>query len=235
MTTAALRARRTAMTDASPTRPDRKQAGVWAWLWYGISAGLLAIVLGIAVVAVALPRLTGAVPLTVLSSSMEPALPPGTMLVVRPLAQDQMHEIRHGDIISYQPNPLDPTLITHRTVGITSVQDGSFIFTTKGDANAEPDAPVRSLQVRAKLWYSIPGLGWVNDLVNAHDHRAWIIPAAAGLLFAYTGYAVGAASVEAHRKRAREREAHRESDPEADRETQRGVGRGIDREAERVG
>ena len=164
--------------------------GVLAWLWYGVSAGLLALVLGLAVVTIALPRLAGAVPLTVLSPSMEPALPIGTMLVVRPLSEAEMHTVRIGDVISYQPNPLDPTLVTHRVIGITSVQDGSFIFATQGDANAQPDAPVRSLQVRAKLWYSIPGLGWVNNLVNAQGNRAWIIPSAAGALFAYTGYTV---------------------------------------------
>ena len=107
-----------------------------------------------------------------------------------------MHTIRVGDVISYQPNPLDPTLITHRVIGITSLQDGSFIFTTQGDANAQPDAPVRSLQVRATLWYSIPGLGWVNNLVNAEGNRAWIIPTAAGLLFAYAGYTMVSAADE---------------------------------------
>jgi signal peptidase len=178
---------------------------VWAWLWYGVSAGLLAVILGIAVVAIALPRLAGAVPLTVLSPSMEPALPPGTMLVVRPIAQDRLGDIRIGDVISYQPNPLDPTLVTHRVTGVTSVADGTFIFTTQGDADAEADPPVRGIQVRAKLWYSIPGLGWVNNLINAEGNRAWIIPTAAGLLFAYAGYTVVATVVE--KKRATPRDA----------------------------
>jgi signal peptidase I len=199
MTTLATARRRRTRPDAARRRPGAKDS-VWAWLWYGISAALLALILGIGVVAIALPRLTGSVPLTVLSASMEPALPPGTMLVVRPLARDQMSRIRIGDVISYQPNPLDPTLVTHRVVGITSLQDGSFVFTTRGDANAEADPPVRSLQVRARLWYAIPGLGWVTNVVNAQGNRAWIIPTAAGLLFAYAGY-TAAAGVDAHRRR----------------------------------
>ena len=199
MSTTAATAPLAVTADAAAAREQKppRRDGFWAWLWYGVSAGLLAVILGVGVVAIAVPRFTGSVPLTVLSASMEPGLPPGTMLVVSPLEQDQMHQIRIGDVISYQPNPLDPTLITHRVVGITSLQDGSFIFTTQGDANAQPDPPVRSLQVRAKLWYSIPGLGWVNDLVNTQGNRAWIVPAAAGLLFAYAGYTVVSASVKA--------------------------------------
>lgn len=199
MSTTTATAQLNAAAEARATQPAelRRRDGFWAWLWYGVSAGLLAVILGVGVVAIAVPRFTGSVPLTVLSASMEPGLPPGTMLVVTPLEQDQMHQIRIGDVISYQPNPLDPTLVTHRVVGITSLQDGSFIFTTQGDANAQPDAPVRDIQVRAKLWYSIPGLGWVNNLVNAQGNRAWVIPTAAGLLFAYAGYTAVSAGVTA--------------------------------------
>lgn len=197
-------------TSIAPAKRDvqpRRERGVLWWLWYGISAGLLAVVLGIGVVAIALPRFTGSVPLTVLSASMEPSLPPGTMLIVRPLAQDQMNQIGIGDVISYQPNPNDPTLVTHRVTGITSVSDGSFIFTTKGDANGSADPPVHDYQVRAKLWYSIPWLGWVANGINTDNNRAWIIPTAAGLLFAYAGYTVVDASVKSAKKRKENRAA----------------------------
>jgi len=199
MTTAAPRA--AAPAPATAEQPPRER-GVLAWLWFGISAGLLAVMLGIGVVAIAVPRLAGAVPLTVLSASMEPSLPAGTMLVVHPLAPDQMHEVRLGDVISYQPNPMDPTLVTHRVIGITPVSDGRTLFTVQGDANAQPDPVVHDYQVRAKLWYSIPGLGWVSDSINGHGNRAWIIPTAAGLLLAYCGYTLVAAVVQSRARRA---------------------------------
>jgi len=173
----------------------------WSWLWFGISAGILAVILGVGVVAVALPRVTGAVPLTVLSPSMSPALPKGTMLIVRPIEAAQLHEIRKGDVISFLPNPDDPTLITHRVTEIISITDGDFIFHTQGDANSLPDAPVRGKQVRAVLWYSLPGLGWVNDLINAQGNRSWIVPAAAGALFAYAGYTGISSAVTSAKKR----------------------------------
>jgi signal peptidase len=195
----------------SSLRADRvettsRERGVMWWLWYGVSAGILAIILGIGVLAIALPRFTGAVPLTVLSSSMEPSLPPGTMLIVTPLAQDEMHLIRVGDVISYLPNPNDPTLVTHRVTGITSLSDGSLVFTTKGDALESFDAPVHDYQVRAKLWYSLPWIGWVANGINTDANRAWIIPTAAGLLFAYSGYTVIDAGVKSA-KRRRENQA----------------------------
>ncbi|GAA4167823.1 signal peptidase I [Gryllotalpicola koreensis] len=193
--------------DAPPAEKPRKEHGAWYWLFYGLTAGLLAIILGIGVVAVALPKLTGSVPLTVLSSSMEPALPPGTMAVVRPLAPQQLGEIHIGDIISFQPYPNDPTLVTHRVIGITHLSSGNLIFETQGDANSAADAPVLGKQVRAKLWYSIPGLGWVNDLVNTQGNRAWIIPTAAGLLFTYAGYTVVYSAVD----RAKEKRAAKAS------------------------
>ncbi|GAA4161644.1 hypothetical protein GCM10022286_19530 [Gryllotalpicola daejeonensis] len=191
---------------ARPGRPGRpghpgRDDSVWQWIWYGVSAGLLAIILGIGIVAIALPRLAGAIPLTVLTDSMKPDLPPGTMLVVRPLSQDEMHTVSVGDVISYQPYPNDPMLISHRVVATASRDDGQFDFTTKGDANGFVDPPVRQVQVRARLWYSVPLLGWVNDAINSGGHRSWIIPTVAGLLFAYLGYTVVATAVESVRKK----------------------------------
>lgn len=187
MTTTQLLAPRPTSSAPGKTRDDKRDSP-WYWLFYGVSAALLTVILGIAVIAVAMPRLMGAVPLTVLSSSMEPTYPPGTMLVVRPLAQDQLSEIRIGDVISFMPNSDDDTLVTHRVIGIRHYQTGGYTFTTQGDANANVDAPVHGFKVRAKVLYGIPWLGWVNNVINQQGNRAWIIPTAAGLLFAYGAY-----------------------------------------------
>jgi signal peptidase len=192
-----------------------KEKSVWAWLWYGISAGLLALILGIAAVAIVVPQMTGAVPLTVLSSSMEPTLRPGTMAVVRPIEQSQLGQIRIGDIITFQPYPKDPTLVTHRVVEIQHLSTGGYVFTTQGDANSTVDEPVRGKQVRATLWYAMPWLGWVNDLVNAQGNRVWIVPTAAGLLFAYAGYTVVAAAV-SHAKEKKRKKAEEDDEEDAD-------------------
>jgi len=167
-------------------------------VWYGISAGALGLALLTAVLTILVPKLVGGIPLTVLSASMEPSLPVGTLLIVKPVTPE---EIRIGDVVSYQPYPLDPTLVTHRVVGITQHQDGTFVFTMQGDANATVDDPVHGKQVRAVTMYSLPLLGYISNFVNV-EHQHWIIPTAAGALFAYGGYTVISAVIDKKRRRA---------------------------------
>jgi len=152
----------------------------------GLSLGLLLLVLATAMVTIVIPKVAGGVPLTVLTTSMKPHLPPGTLLVVRPEPVDRIHL---GDVVTYEPNPNDPTVISHRVVGITTSSDGSRVFTVKGDNNAEADPPVKAKQVKAVLWYSVPYLGWVNNAVNG-SWRHTVIPVAAGACFLYAGWMI---------------------------------------------
>jgi signal peptidase I len=70
---------------------------------------------------------------TVLSGSMEPALPAGCVQVTRPVALEQ---IQVGDIITFR-SPTDGGLMSHRVV---EVQGGeSYQFRTRGDANEDVD------------------------------------------------------------------------------------------------
>lgn len=164
----------------------------------GLSAGLLALVVALAVIVIIVPHLTGSTNLTVLTGSMEPKLPPGTLLVVKPKPID---DIRVGDVVTYEPNPDDAkTVISHRVISIAESTDGSRIFTVKGDANNTPDAPVHSEQVVAVLWYAVPYLGWVNAWVGGAG-RGWLMPVAAVLLLGYAAWSFIAGGVEARRKR----------------------------------
>jgi signal peptidase I len=72
---------------------------------------------------------------TVLSESMEPAIPRGSVVVVMPVSPDQL---RVGDVITFGSGaPPFPTL-THRVVSVE--QDGQALtFRTKGDADLLPD------------------------------------------------------------------------------------------------
>lgn len=187
---------------AASVEPAR--TAIWRAIGTGLSAGLLAIIIGLALVTIIIPRASGATALTVLTGSMEPKLPPGTMLVVKPKPIDQ---IRIGDVVTYEPNPNDSTtVISHRVIGITTNPDGTRTFTVKGDANPAPDAPVQSKQVVAVLWYSLPWLGWVSNYVGGTT-SAWAIPIAAGLLLIYALWNFVAGAVEQRRKRVRARRA----------------------------
>lgn len=174
-------------------------------LGIGLTTGLVLLVAGLAVVLVALPKATGSVPLSVLTRSMEPTLPPGTLVVVRPVAAA---DVRIGDVVTYQLQSGRPEVVTHRVVAIGSSSDGTRRFVLRGDANDAVDpAPVIPAQIRGEVWYSVPWLGTVNQVVNGS--RTWLLPTVAGLLLAYGIVMIAAGTVSAvrrRRRRARRRE-----------------------------
>jgi signal peptidase I len=195
------------MTPAGPSVTGSSVTGSTVTGWkavvravvLGLSTGLLLLVAGLAVVLIVVPKATGSTPLTVLTQSMDPTLPPGTLLVVRPTP---VEDIRIGDVVTYQITSGQPAVISHRVVSVASSSDGSRTFTLKGDNNALADpAPVTAAQVRGVVWYSLPDIGLVNQLVNGS--RSWLIPAIAGVLLAYGAVMVTIGIVSAARRRRR--------------------------------
>lgn len=140
---------------------------------------------------VVVPRLGGGTPYTVQTGSMRPSLPPGTLVVVRPVDAD---EIGIGSVITYQVESGRPEVTTHRVtqVGINNVS-GERTYRTKGDANEAVDPePVRAVQVRGEAWYAVPYVGHVNDVVTGPRHRP-LLAVVAGLLAYAAWMFVGAA------------------------------------------
>ncbi|MCT9621581.1 MULTISPECIES: signal peptidase I [unclassified Curtobacterium] len=190
-----------APTDGAARRARRPPRTGWRAVVHalalGLSTGLLVIVAGLAVVLIVVPKAAGSTPLTVLTQSMDPTLPPGTLLVVRPTP---VENIRIGDVVTYQITSGQPAVISHRVVSVASSSDGSRTFTLKGDNNALADpAPVTAAQVRGVVWYSLPDIGLVNQLVNGS--RSWLVPAIAGVLLAYGAVMVTIGTVSAVRRR----------------------------------
>jgi signal peptidase len=143
--------------------------------WMVITAVLLVLA-----VTVLVPRLGGATPYTVLSSSMEPTMPPGTLVVARPA---RPASIGIGTVITYQLESGEPTVVTHRVVSQGIDGSGRVVFWTKGDGNDAIDAEaVLPVQVRGTLWYSAPYLGYVNDIVNTRVRSVVTSATVAGLL-----------------------------------------------------
>ncbi len=138
-----------------------------------ISAGLLIIVCGLLVVTVGVPIATGSDTYAVLTRSMEPGLPPGTLLVVRPTAAADLHI---GDVVTYQLYSGKPDVVTHRIVRVEASSDGTRRYVTRGDANAVVDAsPVRAEQVRGRVWYAVPGIGWLAIVKNGTSLQPWLV------------------------------------------------------------
>lgn len=158
----------------------RRLRSTLAW-----SGQLLAwlVILGIAAVitaAVLVPRLGGGTPYTILSGSMRPALPPGAMVVVRPVEPD---EVRVGDVITYQLRSGEPEVVTHRVVTVGVNGEGERVFRTQGDANEIADAAwVRPAQVMGVQWYDVPHLGRVTQVLDGAERQLALTVVVAFLL-----------------------------------------------------
>ena len=122
-------------------------------------------VLGIAL-AMALPLLFDARPLTVLSGSMEPALGTGDVTVVQRIGP---LEARPGDIVTFRDPANQNRLVTHR-VRSMRVRGGSVAFVTRGDANnvSERWAVSTSGEI-SRVAYRIPELGRVLVLARTNS------------------------------------------------------------------
>ncbi|MGH3935854.1 MAG: signal peptidase I, partial [Pseudonocardiaceae bacterium] len=140
------------------SHPIRQVAG---WL----ASLVLVISVGGAVAVGVVPAVTGASALTVRSGSMEPALPVGSVAVVRTQPIDQ---IRPGDVITFtdrDPDSPATRVVTHRVVSVEQGLGGPS-FRTKGDANNTPDQrPTAAADVHGVLWYSVPVAGWLRQFL----------------------------------------------------------------------
>lgn len=162
-------------------REDARKHSLVHYLAVSLSAAVLALLLGVAVAVIGLPALVGGSAMTVLTQSMEPRLPPGTLVVIRPTPVD---EIRVGDVVTYQIRSGEAAVVSHRVISKT-YENGELTFITQGDNNDAPDAdPVQAVQIRGTLWYSIPLLGWVNNVLNG-PNRTLVVGVVAGGLFVY--------------------------------------------------
>jgi signal peptidase len=188
------------MTSREPaeTVVAAKSRGVGYYVGLSLSAALLLVVIALALVLIIVPKMAGATPLTVLTQSMEPLYPPGSLLYVRPVKTD---DIKVGDVITYQIESGRPDVISHRVIGINSAANGKRTFVLQGDNNASADpAAVIPAQVKGRLWYSVPLMGWVNSALNGAN-RSWIVDLIAGLFLAYAGYTVASGLYTATRKK----------------------------------
>jgi signal peptidase I len=169
------------MSHDTPTR------SLWSYLRIGLTWGVVSVVAALGAVTLVLPAATGSTPLAVLSPSMEPTLPVGTLVVVQPSAPQ---DVRLGDVITYQLKPGDPTLVTHRVVEVRSVSTGEFEFLTKGDANGAVDPTVvTEAQLKGKAWYSVPLVGFVSVAVNGAV-GPFLVPILGAGLLAYGAFLV---------------------------------------------
>lgn len=179
-------AREQEKVQASKRQIQRNQKGLGGWWWLRqiVSWLVFLTITGLLLVMVVIPKASGATAYTVLTQSMSPGMPPGTLAVVKPV---DPQELSTGDVITYQMVSGQPEVVTHRIVGVGKTLGGELRFTTRGDANGADDSQlVRAEQIRGSLWYSVPFLGFINSALTGQQRGVILLVAVTGLL----GYAI---------------------------------------------
>ena len=123
-------------------------------------AGTICVVLVIlAAFPFTLPRIFGIEIYGILTGSMDPACPTGSLVYVKSVNPESLQE---KDIVTFQKGNL---VITHRVVK-NDVQKEELI--TKGDANSANDIqPVAYKQIKGKVALTVPLLGYLALRLNS--------------------------------------------------------------------
>lgn len=122
---------------------------------------VIVVLLAVALVGV---RIVGIRTYAVISGSMEPVYPTGSLLYVKPVKTE---ELKVGDTITFMLD--EKTVATHRIIEVIPDEEepGVIRFRTKGDANETPDgAPVHCRNVIGKPLFAIPYLGYFANFVQ---------------------------------------------------------------------
>jgi signal peptidase I len=147
---------------------------------------LMAIILSAAaavVILIIIPRASHGVALTVLSGSMTPEIPVGSVVIDRSVDPGML---KVGDIATYQKAPGVDEYITHRVVAVHP-ETTPITFTFKGDANRGADIdPIPATAIRGQVWFHVPYLGTIRDGLQSHGTRGLTLAAVLLLLGGYS-------------------------------------------------
>ena len=101
------------------------------------------------------PKLLGYTQYAVISGSMEPNIPVGSIVYDKEVEPE---ELEIGDVITYRLS--GDTLVTHR---IVAIDDATQTVQTKGDANeAEDGTPVPYSEIVGLKAFHVPLLGYIS-------------------------------------------------------------------------
>ncbi len=137
---------------------------------------LAALIGALCIVAFVLALVFGLRPVVVVSGSMEPELPVGSVVFMRAVPAA---EVATGDIVTVE-RPRNLGLVTHRVVSSTERGDGVFDLVLRGDANESDDPQPYAVSTVGQYVFHAILLGYVTMALQSSS----------GLLLA-AGIAVG--------------------------------------------
>ena len=103
-----------------------------------------------------LPMPFGVGAAVVISGSMEPTLKVGELVFVRSADSYQLGEIIVFQEKKQHDSHFEIELTTHRVISVEGT-----IYTTQGDANNTPDGPVELSDIKGKIVWSVPYIGYL--------------------------------------------------------------------------
>lgn len=116
---------------------------------------IILIALAVLAALLILPTIFGFKSLAVLSGSMEPKYPVGSIVYAKEIDPVQLQV---GDVVSYTIGV--ETLVTHR---VSQILPGEQQIITKGDANETEDInPVGYASIVGKVHFHVPYLGYIS-------------------------------------------------------------------------
>lgn len=125
-------------------------------------ATLIIVVIVIVCGALVVPKVFGYKMYGILSGSMEPKYPVGSLIYVEPV---EPSEIQVGDVITFKMAAESDVVATHRVV---AKNDETSSFTTKGDNNQQQDSsPVSYERLIGRVVLCIPMLGYIAQFVQS--------------------------------------------------------------------
>lgn len=127
---------------------------------------LLLIGLILACLPLTVPRLFGYHIYSVVSGSMEPSIPTGSLVYI---GEAELKDVSEGEVIAFYGTRDMASIITHRVVE-NRVLTGEFI--TKGDANQTADMnPVPYENVIGRVVYSVPAAGAMAEMFTSREGK----------------------------------------------------------------
>ena len=112
---------------------------------------LMVVLLALAAVLI-VPVILGYTELAVLTGSMQPTIPVGSLVYGKPV---EASELKAGDVCTYYLSDGE-TFVTHR---VMSIDPDAQTLVTQGDANEDPDGDIQFSQVYGRADFHLPYLG----------------------------------------------------------------------------
>lgn len=147
------------------------------YIFYGFFITMMLAIAGL-LVASMLP-IPGNIELKIVKSgSMEPTIPTGSLVIVKPSANYGV-----GDVITFGADTKTEIPTTHRIIEFETDENGRSVYRTKGDANEDADANAVSRgEVIGKVVFHVPYVGFVLDFARQPLGFALLIGVPAALV-----------------------------------------------------